>query len=70
MHKNIIVSVYEPDEEKSTLLFYCSEGLVPNLKIHKTIDVAEIKADKCQVFMFDMPDKSLEETSNIKVISV
>lgn len=70
VHKNIIVSVYEPDEEKSTLLFYCSEGLVPNLKIHKTIDVAEIKADKCQVFMFDMPDKSLEEISNIKVISV
>ena len=70
VHKNIIVSVYEPDEEKSTLLFYCSEGLVPNLKIHKTIDVAEIKADKCLTFMFDIPDKSLNGISNIKVISV
>ena len=64
------ISVYEPDEEKSTLLFYCSEGLVPNLKILKTIDVAEIKADKCLTFMFDMPDKSLNGISNIKVISV
>ena len=70
VHKNVLVSVYEPDEEKSALLYYCANGLVPNLKIHKTIDVAETDANKSQAFMFNTSDKCLINISNAKVISV
>ena len=70
VHKDVLVSVYEPDEEKSTLLYYCAEGLVSNLKILKTLDATDINANECQVFTFDASNKMFSDISNVKVLCV
>lgn len=67
VHKDVSVSVYEPDEEKSTLLYYCAEGLVSNLKILEKLDATEINANECQVFTFDTSDKILSDINHVKV---
>ncbi len=70
VHKDVSVSVYEPDEEKSTLLYYCAEGLVSNLKIINTLDATDINANECQVFTFDASNKMFSDISNVKVLCV
>ncbi len=70
VHKDVTISVYEPDEEISTLLYYCAEGLVANIKIINTFDVADIDVNKCQVFMSDKFDKIFSGINNLKVVRI
>ena len=70
VHKDVMVSVYEPDEEKSSLLYYCSEGLVTNLRLIHNKDFAEMETTECKVFMFDTHDERFSMFSDIEVISL
>ncbi len=70
VHKDVNIIVYEPDNEKNTLLYYCSKDVTPNLSVTDHIDLKDINAETFLIFTFNGKDNILTGYEKLNIVSI